>query len=107
MLVAIGHHFRGHTMPRYYFDLYDNSILLADDQGTELDSAQEAHRQAIIALAEIAKDLLPENGQRTLIMQVKTADHCAVARARIDFDPGTLFSTAKTEAIQGALQHRL
>jgi len=43
-------------MPRYYFDLYDDSGLYADDEGLDLPSIDDARQEAAHSLADILRD---------------------------------------------------
>jgi hypothetical protein len=46
-------------VPRYYFDSWVGDLLTADDEGVELAGIGTVHNQAAVALAELAKDVLP------------------------------------------------
>jgi hypothetical protein len=43
-------------MPRYYFDLHDNSGLYPDDEGLELPSIDDARQEAAHSLADMLRD---------------------------------------------------
>ena len=43
-------------MPRYYFDLYDDSGLYPDDEGLELLSIDDAREEAAHSLADMLRD---------------------------------------------------
>ncbi len=53
-------------MPRYYFPSWDGDRLSEDRDGVELDALDEARTLAIIALVELARDVLPPCSQRPL-----------------------------------------
>ena len=58
-------------MPRYYFDVHDGTHLTPDDQGLELDSLEQAQKEAVKALPEVARDVLPNGSERTFTITVK------------------------------------
>ncbi len=62
-------------MPRYYFPSWDGDRLSEDRDGVELDALDEARTLAIIALVELARDVLPHaaNG-RSLKIRVLDGD---------------------------------
>jgi hypothetical protein len=47
-------------MPRYYFPSWDGDAFLADEEGLDFESIAQARAQASQALAEMARDILPE-----------------------------------------------
>jgi two-component sensor histidine kinase len=51
-------------MPRYFFDFNDTENTLPDDEGVELADLEAAKDEAVRALAEITRDLLP-NGSKS------------------------------------------
>ena len=59
-------------MPRYYFDEYDGDTVMQDDEGLELDGIEAARAEARKALPDIARDVLPEDGdRRTMVVKVR------------------------------------
>ncbi|NBJ10648.1 DUF6894 family protein [Microvirga arsenatis] len=58
-------------MPRYFFDTDDGELFVADQQGIELASLEAAKLEAQKALAEMARDALPDGDQRTFAAVVK------------------------------------
>ncbi|MET3900884.1 hypothetical protein ABIB57_004852 [Devosia sp. UYZn731] len=76
-------------MPRFYFDLNVNGDLSLDQHGEEFATKREAHRQAILALAEIAAEKIPENGTLDIRMLVADDLHRPVAQAHVHFEPDT------------------
>ena len=59
-------------MPRYYFDEYDGETVTQDDEGLELDGIEAARAEARKALPDIARDVLPEDGdRRTMVVKVR------------------------------------
>jgi hypothetical protein len=49
-------------MTRYFFDFQDGSESTVDDHGVELTSLHEARAEATKALAEVAREILPDDG---------------------------------------------
>ena len=72
-------------MPRYFFDLYDDLVVI-DDVGQELDNLEQARREAIAAVTGIAHDILPDNGPaKTLRCNVRDELDNVVLHAEIAF----------------------
>jgi hypothetical protein len=64
-------------MATFYFDYTDESGLITDTIGTQLDTAEDALSMAIGSLRDIAKDLRAEQDQAALVMTVKDSEgHC-------------------------------
>ncbi|WP_440640785.1 DUF6894 family protein [Bradyrhizobium sp. PUT101] len=72
-------------MPRYYFDMRDNDVFVADDEGLAFSSVDEVKAQATTALAELAKDVLPDSVLRTLAIEVRD-DLGPVLRVSLRFE---------------------
>jgi hypothetical protein len=51
-------------VPRFYFDIDDGKVFLEDMDGLELASIEEAKAEGQKALAEVAKDALPDGDHR-------------------------------------------
>jgi hypothetical protein len=47
-------------MPRYYFDTHDGETSIADEHGLILAGLEEAKAEAIKALPDMARDVLPD-----------------------------------------------
>ncbi len=47
-------------MPRFYFQSWDGERALDDENGIELESLEEARAMAVLALAELAREILPQ-----------------------------------------------
>jgi hypothetical protein len=59
-------------MPRYYFDTDDGERFIKDDEGLDLYGLKEVRLQAQAALADIARDHVPGDGnQRTMTCRVR------------------------------------
>jgi hypothetical protein len=83
-LGAYGIPFRvGTTMPRFYFDFYDGDYLCRDDEGAELNSVVAAKEQAIITLAEIARDETPTDDRHTFSMDIRDGSGAILFTVRV------------------------
>ncbi len=72
-------------MPRYFFDTRDGDRLERDDDGLDLESSEQARQEAERALADLARDVLPDGDMRELEIEVRDEnDVIFVARMRID-----------------------
>jgi hypothetical protein len=58
-------------MALYYFDTRDNDDFIEDDVGVELPSLDAVKYQAGLALAELARDVLPGSIKRNLAVEVR------------------------------------
>lgn len=47
-------------MPRYYFQSWDGDRALDDENGIELENLEQARAMAVLALAELAREILPQ-----------------------------------------------
>jgi hypothetical protein len=60
------------VMPRYFFDTDDGQHFIEDEQGLDLHGLKEARLQAQAALADIARDHVPGDGdQRSMACRVR------------------------------------
>ncbi len=58
---------------RYYFDIRDGADVSIDQAGVELENDRAAKLQATLALTEMARDNLPDNGNdHRLLIHVRT-----------------------------------
>ena len=58
-------------MARYYFDFNDGETMMVDEGGIELDGVEAVHREALKALADVAKEFIPKGGQRSIVVGVR------------------------------------
>lgn len=71
---------------RYYFDIFDGDHWARDDLGVECASDRSARHQAVLALTELARELLPSDGaSKELIIRVRQGDGAAFS-VRLAFD---------------------
>lgn len=58
-------------MPRFFFDTHDGDQFITDATGLELESLEAAKAAAQGALADMARDVLPDQDQRTFVVSVR------------------------------------
>jgi hypothetical protein len=74
----------------YYFDIFDGDHWVADDLGVDCDADRQARDQAVLALCEMARELLPANGpEMDLTIRVRSSGALAFS-VRLHFftEPG-------------------
>ncbi|MEE1655576.1 hypothetical protein VB618_05150 [Microvirga sp. CF3062] len=70
-------------MPRYFFDTYDGSRLVSDNEGLELQNIAMAKAEAQKVLPDMARDALPGDDQKTFIVSVRDEAGQVVLRAAL------------------------
>ena len=60
-------------MPKYFLDLYDGASFTRDPYGLDLASPEEARKEAISVLPDMARDVLPDGDRRDFTVDVRTA----------------------------------
>jgi hypothetical protein len=74
------------TLPLYYFDIHDGTFRL-DDDGVECADFDAVRREARRTLPEIARDILPEDGDHhTITVRVRDENHETVYTATLSFN---------------------
>jgi hypothetical protein len=58
-------------MPRYFFDIRDGELFIQDDEGLELPGLEQAREHAAVALADMAKDVLPNGLKHEIAIEVR------------------------------------
>ena len=71
------------SMPRYFFDESDGDKHDRDEVGLLLDGPDAARSEAVRALPDMARDVLPDGHHRTLAVSVRTPDDGVVFRASL------------------------
>lgn len=69
-------------MPRYYFDVVDSG-LVRDDEGLELSDVETAREEAIRALPDLAKGVLPSAGHEEVRVTVRDRESHAICEASL------------------------
>jgi hypothetical protein len=73
-------------MPRYFFDVHDNSDVVKDDTGTEFASLDEVRREAMRLLPDIAREEIPEHGHcRSFVVLVTDEDEHPIYSAMLSY----------------------
>ena len=72
-------------MPLFYFDTRDGDEFFEDDSGLELPDLAAAKTEAAMALAELARDVIPGSSTRQLSVEVRD-DLGPVLQARMSFE---------------------
>ena len=72
-------------MALYFFDTRDNDDFIEDDVGVELPNLDAVKSQAGLALAELARDVLPGSIKRHLAVEVRD-ERQDVMSARLVFE---------------------
>lgn len=73
-------------MPHYFFDVDDGSRPMRDDTGHEIDSREHLRCAAIAALADIAKDQLPDGDHSRFLVRVRNVADVYVFEASLTLD---------------------
>jgi hypothetical protein len=73
-------------MPRYFFDSRDGETFIRDEDGVVCDDIDGARDQAAVALAELARDILPGLERRELIIDVRDEDDQPVLKTCLIFE---------------------
>ena len=60
-------------MARYFFEVHDGEVFAPDDQGVELANLDAAKNAAVVALADIARDELPDGRRAEFAIRVSDA----------------------------------
>ena len=73
-------------MPLFYFDVYDNGRLSADDHGVECIDLREARDQAVGLLPDLARDELPDGETHSFVCVVRRHDGARCYRPTLTFN---------------------
>ena len=60
-------------MPKFFLDLHDGVQLTRDPYGLELENSEEARKEAIGVLPDLARDVPPDRDRRDFTVDVRTA----------------------------------
>jgi hypothetical protein len=58
-------------VPRYFFDIEDDQLSVADSMGSDLADLDAAKREAITTAASIAKDLFPVGASESVTITLR------------------------------------
>ncbi len=71
------------VMARYFFDTHDGDHLVTDEEGLELDGMASVRREALRALADMARDNFPEDELDSIFVSVRDKDGHVVFRSTV------------------------
>jgi hypothetical protein len=80
----------GCILARYYFDTFDGDHTSADSEGIECSSRKQVRYQAIDALPDMARELLPDGPNRTFRVEVRDDAGTVVFRATLELQSAWL-----------------
>jgi hypothetical protein len=80
----------GCILPRFYFDTFDGDRTNADSEGIECSSHKQVRYQAIDALPDMAREVLPDGPNRTFSVEVRDEVGTVVFRATLRLESGWL-----------------
>jgi hypothetical protein len=72
-------------MPRYFFDTMDSGRLICDESGIDLPSIQAARAEAVRSLADIVRDMSPDD-RREVVVEVSDNEGCPLFRTALYFE---------------------
>lgn len=73
-------------MQRFYFDISHNDDFREDSEGVDLPDDKAARREAVMTIASIAAEAIPQDGPLELAISVTDEREVRVFRARVTFD---------------------
>jgi len=73
-------------MPRFYFDVRDGEQFFPDSVGLELSGIEEAREHAALALADMAKDVLPNGTKHEMAIEVRDESKEALLQTTLNFE---------------------
>jgi hypothetical protein len=74
-----------HRMPHFYFDVDDGERLTRDEDGLVLADLAAACRQAVNALPDVAREVLPDGTEKVISTSVRDAAGTTLFRAQLVF----------------------
>lgn len=57
-------------MPRYHFDIHENSRVIPDEEGQDLAGESDAHKEAVMTGASIARDAFVSGSAQRVVVDV-------------------------------------
>lgn len=73
-------------MPKFYFELTLNGETRNDADGLDLPDRHAARREAVMAIASIAADEIPQDGPLKVAIRVLDVHRVEVFSTRVTFD---------------------
>ena len=84
-------------MKRFYFDLFEESNVSRDEEGTTFDDLKQAKNAAVVSLLEIMRSRKVEGDTSELVFLVREAPDLAAFAVRLSLQVGSkdaLFGSA-------------
>ena len=84
-------------MKRFYFDLFEESNVSRDEEGTTFDDLKQAKNAAVVSLLEIMRSRKVEGDTSELVFLVRDAPDLAAFAVRLSLQVGSkdaLFGSA-------------
>ena len=84
-------------MKRFYFDLFEESNVSRDEEGTTFDDLKQAKNAAVVSLLEIIRSRKVEGDTSELVFLVREAPDLAAFAVRLSLQVGSkdaLFGSA-------------
>lgn len=73
-------------MRRFYFEISLNDDVKGDADGVDLPDDSAARREAVMTIASIAAEAIPQDGPLDIAIRVLDDRECQVFSARVTFD---------------------
>lgn len=73
-------------MHRFYFEIAFNDDVKEDSEGVDLVDDKAARREAVMTIASIAAEAIPQDGPLDIAIKVTDEREIQVFRARVTFD---------------------
>jgi hypothetical protein len=70
-------------MPRFFFDIDDGERIHRDDEGLDFANAELARDNAVSALPDIARDVMPDGQRRDFIVTMRDESGTPMFRASL------------------------
>lgn len=80
----------GCILPRYYFDTFDGERASVDSDGIECSSLQMVRHQAIDALPDMAREILPDGPNHSFRVEVRDDAGTVIFRATLELQSAWL-----------------
>ena len=58
-------------MPRFYFDIADGENSVRDTDGIDLSGLDEARKEALRVLPDVAREVMPDGDNRNIVARVR------------------------------------
>jgi hypothetical protein len=75
-------------VPRYFFDIDDGMNDMRDDEGVTLNDREHARKEAIVTLAQLANDKLPDGNNHTFKASVRDETGRRIYEAALTLNSG-------------------